>query len=208
MKPSLSAWIIFSINKRLKSVEFPVLRSIDHNLNVDAVCRVLYPELKTFVDNKWLSHICERCHTRFVVMDGAAKVYRGVCKAKGEKITNTGQLNIFTACANSPLPSNLFCDSHMNDKSGDTIERLDTGMMTRARRISLGLELEELTSKEGCRKEEAITVRSTRSKTAGMLYCYRPCGISLGHLEADIDNLLFTTFLQKFQFHCHADKIT
>ena len=92
---------------------------------------------------------------------------------KGEKITNTGHLNQFTACASSPLPFNLYCKEHIDDRSGEFIERLDTGMMTRSKRRSLGLELDELTSKEGCRKEDAITMRTTRCKTAGMLYTYR-----------------------------------
>ena len=38
--------------------------------------------------------------------------------------------------------------------------------MTRAKRKSLGLDWDELTT-GGCRKREAITVRSNRAKTAG-----------------------------------------
>lgn len=71
----------------------------------------------------------------------------------------------------------------MNDQSGDTADRLDLGMMTRAKRKEMGLDINFLTTTEGCRKREAINVRSHRSKTAGMLFTYRPCGISLGHSE-------------------------
>ena len=177
------AWLIFSINKRINGVEFPVIRSIDKNLDIEETCKVLYPELRKFVDAKWLHHICKNCTTRIVVMDGAAKVYRTTCAAKSEKITNFGSLNEFTACSNSPLPGQDYCRAHMNDKEGDSGSRLDIGMMTRAKRKEHGLDLDFLTTTEGCRKREAITVRSKRSKTAGMLYTYRPCGIVLGHME-------------------------
>ena len=49
--------------------------------------------------------------------------------------------------------------------------------------MELGIEVDQLTSNEGCRKEEAITVRKERTVTAGMLYMYRPCGVSLNHME-------------------------
>lgn len=169
------AWLIFSINKRINCV--------DKNLDIEETCKVLYPELRRCVDAKYLHHICQKCKTRIVVMDGAAKVYRTVCAAKSEKITNFGSLNEFTACSNSPLPGMQYCRTHTGDKQGDAEERLDTGMMTRAKRKELGLDLDFLTTTEGCRKREAITVRTQRSKTAGMLYTYRPCGIALGHME-------------------------
>ena len=106
-----------------------------------------------------------------------------MCAAKSEKVTSYGSLNEFTACSNSPLPSKRYCTAHMNEKSGDSDVRLDIGIMTRAKRKELGLDLDFLTTTEGCRKREAITVRSKRSKTAGMLYAIRSCGIVLGHME-------------------------
>ena len=166
------AWIIFSINEKFR-IEFPVLRDRHRNLDVDAVCEYLYPKLKRFVDDKWNKHECDGCRSKIVVMDGAAKIYRTVCAARGEKITNPGELNQFTACSNSPVNGLQFCKTHADEKSGDVKERLDIGVMTRQRRRELGLDVEELTSSEGCRKEENITVRSQRSKTAGMLYCFR-----------------------------------
>ena len=71
------------------------------------------------------------------------------------------------------------CEVHINDEAGDTPDRL--GVMTRGRRAEMGLDINFLTTAEGCRKRDAINVRSDRSKTAGMLFAYRPCGISLGH---------------------------
>ena len=132
------------------------------------------------VDAKWKNHECGGCKTKIVVMDGAAKLYRTVCSARQEKITNRGELNQFTACSNTPLRFKQFCKNHIDDKSGEVKERIDVGVMTRQKRRELGLDVEELTSNEGCRKKENITVRTVRSKTAGMLYCYRACGVSLG----------------------------
>ena len=37
----------------------------------------------------------------------------------------------------------------------------------------MGLDIDVLTTEDGCRKREAINVRSNRSKTAGMLFTYR-----------------------------------
>ena len=71
----------------------------------------------------------------------------------------------------------------MNEKEAAVEERMDCGPLTRARRKELGVELEVLTSEAGCRKSELINIRSKRSKTAGMLYMLRPCGVSLSHLE-------------------------
>lgn len=171
-KRLFSAWIIFSVNERF-NIEFPVIRTFDNNLDVDAVCQFLYPKLKKLIDEKWRSHECVNCSTKIVILDGACKVYRNVCAARGDKITNYGEFNEFTACSNSPLPGHQFCQTHMDNKSGETCERLDIGVMTRQRRKELGLDIDQLSSSEGCRKQEDITVRSQRSKTAGMLYCYR-----------------------------------
>ena len=132
-------------------------------------------------------------------MDGADKAYRNVCAAKPEKVRTVGELNHFNCCVNSPLPGKLFCAVHLNDKAGETSIRLDHGVLTRARRKELGLEIDCLSSTVGCRKPDKVMtrchslsyiyscfyplLRSKRSKTAGMLYALRPCGIVLGHLE-------------------------
>ena len=95
-----------------------------------------------------------------------------------------GQLNEFLACHLSPAPGQTLCALHMKASPPETLEdRLDKGMMTQGRKKKLGLEEQVLTSKKGCRKQDAITVRQTRAKTAGMMYLIRPCGITLGHLE-------------------------
>ena len=173
-------WLIYSVTKRMP-VEFPVFRGQDRNLNIEEVCCVLYPALKATIDAKWLNHTCQKCISRIVVMDGDQKIYRSVCAARGDKVIRVGKLNEFTACSASPLPGQKFCKIHEDDKAGNDVDRLDTCRITRAKRKELGLDIEELTTSEGCRKREAITVRTERSKTAGMTYCFRPCGISLGN---------------------------
>ena len=66
------------------------------------------------------------------------------------------------------------CLKHINGGKGDDkTERLDFGTLTRSRRIELGIDIDYLTTDEGCRKRENITQRTIRSKTAGMMYCYR-----------------------------------
>ena len=106
-----------------------------------------------------------------------------MCAATGEKIVNQGQLNEFTACTNSPMPQMMYCSAHMNNSEGVLEERLDTRRLTRSKEKDLGISLEELTTDLGCRKREAITMRTVRSKTAGMLYAIRTCGVAIGHME-------------------------
>ena len=182
-KRIFSSWLIFSTSKRLlHCTEFPVIRDKSRNLNIEAVCSVLYRSLRENVDAKWLKHICRKCDKRTLVMDGAAKVYRNVCAAKPEKIISRGELNQFRACSNSPVPGDIFCNDHKENKEGESAERLDV-RITRAKRRELGIDLDFLTTTEGCRKRENVNVRSQRTKTAGMLYAYRPCGVAVGHLE-------------------------
>ena len=45
--------------------------------------------------------------------------------------------------------------------------------MTRLKRKELGIDIDFLTTEDCCRKRDAITQRTVRSKTAGMIYCYR-----------------------------------
>ena len=64
-KRVFDAWIIFSITQRIP-VRFPVTRTLDGNIDIEEVCRFLYPSLKQFVDEKWLHHRCDkgRLHLR------------------------------------------------------------------------------------------------------------------------------------------------
>ena len=72
----------------------------------------------------------------------------------------------------------------MKDSQLETLEdSLDVGRMTRGKKKALRPGDEVLTTEAGCRKREAVTMRKTRTKTAGMMYLIRPCGVTLGHME-------------------------
>ena len=145
----IPAWLIFSIWKRI-IVEFPVIRDKFRNLDIEAVLAHLYPRLRLHIDNRWHHHICSRCSTRLVVMDGDAKAYRTVCSFDPEKIIRKGELNEFLECAASPLPGKDRCSKHLDvEKNPTTEERIDFGMMTRSKRKELGVHIDMLTTEEG-----------------------------------------------------------
>ena len=77
------------------------------------------------------------------------------------------------ACAESPLPEQRYCARHRDNIDNPSEERLDVGRITRAKRVELGISMEELTTGEGCRKKENIAVRTSRKKTAGMKGSFR-----------------------------------
>lgn len=89
------------------------------------------------------------------------------------KITKKGELNEFNSCPASPLPGKDMCINHLKDVSSLPAERMDYGPLTRQRRKEIGLNIDLLSTEFGCRKSKDVTVRTERSKTAGMLYCYR-----------------------------------
>ena len=78
------------------------------------------------------------------------------------------ELNQFTACGNYPLRGEKFCQLHLNDKKMELDEINDFGILTRAKRREYGLDVDCLTTLEGCRKKDNINVRTERSRTAGM----------------------------------------
>ena len=74
------------------------------------------------------------------------------------------------------------CEVHAQSEDAEVEDRPDSAM-TRSMRQKLGLEAEELTTGAGCRQKKDINVRNSRSKTAGMLWAYRSCGIANNHRE-------------------------
>ena len=169
----IQVWLIYQIWRRF-SVSFSVVRDKSRNIDIEEICASLYPKLRQIVDNLWINHNCQYCSTRLVVLDGDAKAYRTVCSFQPKKVIKSGHLNEFIECARSPLPGKDRCHLHIRETGNDiTEERLDFGTMTRSRRKELGIDVNFLTTEEGCRKRENITQRTERSKTAGMIYCYR-----------------------------------
>lgn len=69
----IPVWLMYHMWKRL-DLSFPVLRDKFRNLDVEKICQHLYPILRDRVDKKWVHHVCEKCTTRIVILDGNAKV--------------------------------------------------------------------------------------------------------------------------------------
>ena len=110
-------------------------------------------------------------------------LYRSVCNAPGSKTSKKGELPQWDYCSQYPAQGSTLCEDHQKDLTAPVPERLDSGVMTRKQKQELGLGEEILTSGQGCRKKENVTVRKTRKETAGMLYAIRPCGVTIDSEE-------------------------
>ena len=157
------------------------------NSYVEELCKSVYQRVKSAVNNEWLSHVCDEigCKNRAIVIDGNEKLYRYLCAAeKTSVIGNIGQVNSYKLCINNPIRGNKskqpskFCITHENGKSGKTTEQMDLRPMTRLFAANL---TQTITSNEGCKNNNAIDRFYTR--TAGMFYVFRPCGVRLCHSE-------------------------
>ena len=69
----IPVWLIYHMWKRM-DLTFPVVRDNFRNLDVEKICEHLYPKLRELIDRKWISHVCDKCTTRIVILDGNAKV--------------------------------------------------------------------------------------------------------------------------------------
>ena len=112
---------------------------------------------------------------------------RSVCNYRpGKETRSGGQFTLFHACDRTPLLGKLTCEIHkelMEPMEPTEDEEMYIGPMTRAKAKTYGLEVELISSNEGCRKPEKVTVQSSRTVTSGMLYVLRPCGVALTHTE-------------------------
>ena len=71
------AWLVQNIIDRLPRHQFVISRKDKSGeLDMEEICKSVYPVLKEFVDDKWLGHICSKCEDRIVILDGNAKLYR------------------------------------------------------------------------------------------------------------------------------------
>ena len=92
-----------------------------------------------------------------------------------------GELNKFSACGNYPVTGQKYCSLHLEKNDCSVVETTYEGVITRAKRKELGLDVDFLTTSEGCRKRDAINMRTSRSKTAGS---YRsPYALCLSYLK-------------------------
>ena len=65
-------------------------------------------------------------------------MHRSVCAASVQKIQEKGKLNKFVVCAESPLPNEIYCATHLVKKDILGYDRLDVGRITRSKRKELG----------------------------------------------------------------------
>ena len=123
---------------------------------------------------------------RFVVIDGNEKMYRLICGSDNtieERVQ--GEPNRKKICIRDPVRGNQhrkaskFCSEHTSNTSEKTTvqEPIEYKRITR----SISALTETVTSGQGCKKEENID--RFHSRTAGMLYFFRPCGVRLSHWE-------------------------
>ena len=69
-------FIINELHQILPNYSYPVMKGEYRELDLEATCRDVYPELKLVIDAKWRNHQCILCENRIVVMDGNAKCFR------------------------------------------------------------------------------------------------------------------------------------
>ena len=199
-----TAWFIYRMLEFENNfVEWP--RCKDKSLDLEALCKVIYPKIRLAVDDIWLRHVCQDqgCKERFIVIDGNEKLYRFICAAERNKIMgNPGEVNHYDMCIRNPVRGNQYgksdkyCLNHINGKSSITDEQLDMRPITRSMSKLIP---ETITSGSGCKTEDKVD--KFYSRTAGMFYLFRPCGIRLANFEmytAESLSSVFTYLLDLF----------
>ena len=182
-----AAWFIHRILNHVTHFSVWPRKSSSRELDVENLCKMVYPDIKEKVNAKWIDHICDEigCKNRAIVIDGNEKLYRYICGTEKHRVMgNTGEVNRYEMCIRNPVKGNQFskpskyCKQHTGDKPAFTEEQMDLRPVTRlyAKSISACE-----TSEEGCKKRKNIT--SYYSRTAGMFYMFRPCGIRISHSE-------------------------
>lgn len=179
-------WFLYRILQYRK--HFQIWPRKNHGeTDTEQLCKFVYSDIKEFIDNKWIKHICEDpgCRTRALIVDGNEKIYRLICGAPKERIVGiTGRPNIYKGCINFPVvgnkyaPPSKFCESHTAEMSGPTEEQMDIRPATRSYFQTLDRTVE---INEGCKKSECINRYYERS--AGMFYYFRSCGVRVSHHE-------------------------
>ena len=180
-----AAWFIYKILSHVNTLTWH--RSQRKEVDIEKICLDVYEKVSQCIDEKWLSHVCEEigCKNRYVVIDGNEKMFRLICNADKTKIIGgAGNINKYQLCIRDPVRGNQYqeasklCHLHMNGKSTNVVEKIDFKRITRSMDESIP---EVISSGEGCKEDKNIERFHTR--TAGMMYFYRSCGIRLSHWE-------------------------
>ena len=70
-------FIVYEINKRVPGIKYPVIRkSQTSELDQEAVCQFAFPMVAAAFHEKWISHLCDNCSSRAIIMDGDCKLFR------------------------------------------------------------------------------------------------------------------------------------
>lgn len=204
-----TAWFVFNILKiKTNFSEWP-RKNKSKELDIELLCRSVYMEIKSFVNQKWLEHKCDEpgCRQGVIVIDGNEKLYRYICAAEKIRVLgNLGEVNNYKLCINNPDRGNQskkaskFCMSHNAMKEAKTEEQIDLRPVTRAFSMSL---VKTVTTENGCKKLDAIQQypiskldKKLFARTAGMFYVFRPCGVRLSHSEMYTSESLSDVFIQ------------
>ena len=192
------AWFIHKILKHVTKFA-PWPRNKNSELDVEKLCLQVYEFIRKRIDSKWMTHVCSEvgCKERLVVIDGNEKLYRTICAAEKSKIIgDQGNINTYDICIRNPTRGNQhsdaskFCEEHINGKSGEGKMVIDLRPITRSFSRMLPL---TVTSGLGCKEDKKVDRFYTR--TAGMFYIFRSCGVRLSHWEMYTAESLSGVFL-------------
>ena len=121
-----------------------------------------------------------------------------ICGASKSHITgNIGQVNYYDMCIRNPVRGNQFqakskfCKIHEDNADGNTKSIRDLRSVTRQYAKSCNITIDDIN--KGCKKEDNID--KFYSRTAGIFYIFRPCGIRLSHFEMYTSESLSDVFL-------------
>lgn len=200
-----AAWYVFRMLEYITDFLVWPRKSPSHELDVEAMAKMVYPLIKEKVNKKWIDHVCEEpgCKERAIIIDGNEKLYRFICATERTRVKgNTGEVNRYEMCIRNPVKGNKttaaskFCSYHVNSKTSATEEQIDLRPVTRLFAQSI---TQCETTEEGCKKSKNI--EKYYERTAGMFYIFRPCGVRLSHAEmytseacSDVLLLLIDTF--------------
>ena len=183
-----AAWFIYRILEFVTVFKEWPRKEKTKELDIERLCKLVYEKIRDTINNKWLNHICNEigCKERYVVIDGNEKLHRLICAAEKSKIMgNYGQPNSYDMCIRNPVRGNQYqdnskyCHIHSKDNPGNTDEQLDIRPITR--QYAKQLIPKTIVSNEGCKRADNID--RFHSRTAGMFYIFRSCGIRLANFE-------------------------
>ena len=172
-------------------------------VDIEQIAREVYESIARTVDNRWFEHQCSSvgCREGFVVIDGNERLFRLICNATKKKTapSNGEPAKYDQLCIRDPIRGNnhidasQYCQFHAPSSKtleSEAMEAMDFRRITRSMAKHIPM---TVTSGLGCKEDGRVDRFYTRS--AGMLYMFRPCGIRLSHWEMYTSESLSQVFL-------------